>query len=204
MFFSYLTTLFKDLKLSNKFNMILLIVFLSGVIAGGSVLSEVLMQNAENQISGKADLLMKTMISVRAYTQEQINPELESRLELDQKFLSQTVPGYSAREVFENLRANSNYQNFFYKEATLNPTNLRDKSDSFETKLVNKFRADPDLREQQGYRSSPGGSLFYTAQPLKVEEESCLRCHSTPTQSPLSLRKDSGGWSLTETEEGLM
>jgi HAMP domain-containing protein len=195
--------MFKNLKLSRKFNILLLSVFFSAVILSGIAFSAILNRNAEEQVTAKATILLQTMLAVRDYTSTQINPELAPRLETEAEFLPQTVPGYSAREVFEGLRKNQEYSDFFYKEATLNPTNLRDKADSFEADLVNRFRSNSSLSELTGYRSSPAGNLFYIARPLSIGKESCLRCHSTPEQAPKSqlatYGRDNGfGWKLHE------
>jgi HAMP domain-containing protein len=195
--------MFNNLKLSQKFNILLLSVFFSAVILSGIAFSAILNRNAEEQVTAKATILLQTMLAVRDYTSTQINPELAPRLETEPEFLPQTVPGYSAREVFEGLRKNQEYSDFFYKEATLNPTNLRDKADSFEADLVKRFRDDSALTELTGYRSSPAGNLFYIARPLSIGKESCLRCHSTPEQAPKSqlatYGRDNGfGWKLHE------
>jgi HAMP domain-containing protein len=195
--------MFKNLQLSRKFNLLLFAVFVVGVLVSSLVLADILGRYSESQITGKATVLLKTMISARNYTQKQINPELEARLDKDEQFLPQTVPGYAAREIFEDLRTNPEYRNSFYKEATLNPTNLRDKADSFEVELINRFRNEPGLKTLQGYRPIPSGELFYIAQPLAVTQESCLRCHSTPQAAPRSLittyGSDNGfGWKLNE------
>jgi HAMP domain-containing protein len=107
------------------------------------------------------------------------------------------------REVFEILRKDPSYNQFFYKEATLNPTNLRDKADTFEAKIVEQFRSQTNLKELTGFRPSPSGDLFYIARPLAVTKESCLVCHSTPDAAPKSLVATYGsengfGWKLNE------
>ncbi|WP_019504667.1 DUF3365 domain-containing protein [Pleurocapsa sp. PCC 7319] len=194
--------MYKNLKLSAKLNIILaiILIFLIGTI--GFILSKVLQSYAEQVVAERASILIETMNSIRNYTSTQINPELSSRLETEQIFLSQTVPAYSAREVFEHLRTNDKYSQFFYKEATLNPTNIRDKADEFETKIIKSFQE--QSREQtQGFRSIPGGDFFYIARPLKIEKESCLRCHGSPQQAPKSLITTYGnsngfGWQLNE------
>lgn len=195
--------MFKNLKLSKKFNLLLLAVFIGAVVLSGLAFSTILTRNAEAQVTNKASLLLQTMLSVREYTIEQITPELASRLDTDPQFLPQTVPGYSAREVMENLRADPNYKDFFYKEATLNPTNLRDKADGFETQIVERFKANTQLKELTGYRKSPAGDLFYIARPIVVGQESCLRCHSTPAAAPASQIATYGNtngfdWKLNE------
>ena len=157
---------------------------------------------AEQVVADRALMLMETMNSIRNYTSTQIQPELSSRLETEEVFLPQTVPAYSAREVFEHLRTQEEYSQLFYKEATLNPTNLRDKADSFETGIVESFRSSSES-QKQGFRSIPGGEMFYIARPLKIEQESCLRCHSKPENAPASqiasYGDDNGfGWQLNE------
>jgi HAMP domain-containing protein len=193
----------KKLKLGAKINLILLIAFLIVILISGSILSNILQQNAEQTIESKALILMEAMSSVRDYTTNEVNPELVDRLDTEDQFIRPTVPGYSARQVFENLRQREQYNDFFYKEATLNPTNLRDKADKFETTLVEKFRREPELKELSGFRSQVGGDLFYVSRPLKVSEESCLRCHSIPENAPKSQLATYGkelgfGWKLNE------
>ena len=193
----------KNLKLGSKLNLILLTIVVVIVSVNGLVLSQVLQSNAEAEVTTKALLMIETMGAVRDYTSAQVNPELAPRLEIEEQFLPQTVPAYSAREVFENLRSREEYRNFFYKEATLNPTNLRDKADRFETDIVEKFRERPDLKELSGFRSLASGDLFYVARPISVSKESCLRCHSTPETAPKSQLTTYGsnngfGWELNE------
>ncbi|MFQ3628523.1 MAG: DUF3365 domain-containing protein, partial [Cyanobacteriota bacterium] len=193
----------QSLNLSRKFNLLLLLVFLVAIALSGLAFSRILNRDAEQTVVGKANILMQTMLAVRDYTSEQINPELAPRLETESEFLPQTVPGYSAREVFENLRQSPEYRDFFYKEATLNPTNLRDKADTFEASVVEQFRSDANLKELSGYRQSPAGRLYYTAKPIAITRESCLRCHSTPEAAPRSQlttygRENGFGWQLNE------
>lgn len=191
----------KNLQLGQKFTLLLLVVFLSGIIASGIALSTVLNQSAQAQLTTKALMLMETMNSVRNYTTDHINPELAPRLEAE--FLPESVPAYSAREVFETLRNSPDYADFFYKEATLNPTNLRDKADEFEAQLVNNFRSQDNPREVNGFRRTPGGDLFYIARPIKIAQQSCLECHSTPEAAPASMIDRYGpsngfGWQINE------
>lgn len=195
--------MFKKLKLNAKLNLLLGLILLITIVTSGIALSHILTQNAQKVVTDKALLLIETMSSVRQYTSDKINPELASRLETETYFLPQTVPAYSAREVFENLRTHSNYNNFFYKEATINPTNLRDKADAFETELINQFREDPSKQQLVGFRSLPGSDLFYIARPIKVNQASCLRCHGVVEDAPASqiatYGSDRGfGWKLNE------
>ncbi len=190
-----------NMRLRQKFTILLAVILIMGLSISGLALSSLLRQNAKNDIAATGLMLMETMTSVRKYTTTQVNPELKDKLE--SRFLPQTVPGYSAREVFEVLRNKQNYRDFFYKEATLNPTNLRDKADRFESGIVEKFRKDGNLKELSDFRQLSGGDIFYIARPLAVSEASCLECHSTPEVAPKSMIERYGsangfGWQLNE------
>lgn len=196
------TKLLKKLKVGTKFNLILTLVFISGIVLSGAALSRVLEQKAQDEVTSSALILIQTMNSVRNYTSERVNPLLQPRLNTEPVFIPETVPAYSAIEIFEDIRKNESYKNFFYKEATLNPTNLRDKADKFETELVERFRHKSD-KELSGFRNLPEGNMFYIARPLAIKKESCLQCHSIPAVAPKSLLTTYGtehgfGWKLNQ------
>ena len=193
----------KKLGLGTKFNALLVVIFFVGMIVSGIALSAAMQSKAEIEIEDRANMLIQTMNSVRNYTSDNIKPLLKESLETKENFIPETVPAYSAREVFETFRKHKIYKNFLYKEATLNPTNPRDKADEFESKLVEKFRQQTDLKEIAGYRHIKDRELFYIARPLTIKKESCLQCHSNPEQAPKSLIKTYGsengfGWKLND------
>jgi HAMP domain-containing protein len=189
------------LQLGQKFTLLLTLVFLGGTLASGAALASVLNHNAQVQLTTKALMLMETMNSVRTYTTDHVQPEIADRL--DAEFLPESVPAYSAREVFETLRISPEYSDFFYKEATLNPTNLRDKADNFEAQLVAQFQNPAAPQEVSGFRSIAGGDLFYIARPIQITDASCLECHGRPAAAPASMIELYGpnngfGWQMDE------
>lgn len=192
----------KNLKLGQKFTLLLLLVFLGGIAASGLALASVLNRGAQAQLTSQALMLMETMNSVRSYTVQQVRPELNDRLETE--FLPETIPAYSAHQVFNLLQTNAAYQDFAYREAALNPTNLKDKADEFEASLINFFREKPEEPELHGIRQRfPLDDQFYIARPIQVKEASCLVCHSTPEAAPATMVEEYGpnngfGWQIDE------
>jgi hypothetical protein len=175
-----------NLKLATKFTLLLSLLFLGTILISGVALSSALEQRAGDEVNYRGQVLMQMMDSVRDYTHNRVSPLLSSALEKQPQFTPEIVPSFSAREVFENLRRNKEYANFIYKEATLNPTNLRDKTDEFETNLVERFSKDSSLESLSGFRTLFEEKLFYSSRPLAIKQQSCLRCHSTPEQAPKS------------------
>lgn len=193
----------KNLKLATKLNLILILIFLSMVTICSWYLSSILEAKIQKEVSDKASLIIETMNSVRDYTSTQINPELAPRLETENRFLPETVPAYSAHQVFEGLRKKQEYADFSYREATLNPTNPQDKADEFETSIIEKFKSDRTIQELTGFHTFTNNDFFYIARPLAVSKDSCLRCHSIPEVAPKSLiatygSKNGFGWRLKE------
>lgn len=192
-----------SLTFSKKLIILLLVIFIGGIVLSGVALASVLNYKARAEISSKALLLMQTMNSVRYYTNTEVSPQLASRLRAEE-FLPQTVAAYSANKVFDKLRADdSDYADYSYREAMLNPTNLRDKTDDFESQLVGTFRNDIHIKELQGFRFLGGKQFFYMARPISVTASSCLRCHSTPDIAPKGMIQFYGttngfDWKLNE------
>lgn len=191
------------LALAQKLTILLLVIFLGGITFSGIALANILNYKAQNEITSNALLLLRTLNSVRSYTNTEVTPHLQASLG-DQGFLPQTVPAYSSRKVFDSLRKDhSSYQDFLYKEAMLNPTNPQDKADSFEKEIIQNFALDKNIQQTSGFRSFQGEKYFYVARPLAINDASCLRCHSTPEVAPKEMINIYGdqngmGWKLNE------
>lgn len=194
----------KQLKLGIKFTLILGIAFICGIVISGALLSQASLNRAEAIVANQAMLVIETMNSVRNYTSNSINPQLTPLQASQEDFIRETIPAYSATEVFEDLRSRNDYfRQFFYKEATLNPTNLRDLADDFETALIGEFRQNPELEEIRDFRDRNGERFFFVARPLAINNVSCLECHGNPQDAPPSLINTYGvdhgfNWQLGE------
>jgi Protein of unknown function (DUF3365) len=120
---------------------------------------------------------------------------------VDNEFHPQSVPAFAATEIFGYLR--ERFPDYFYKEATLNPTNPRDRATDWESDVVNQFRGNPTQPEFISTRDSPTGTSLFLARPIKINNVSCLECHSTPDKAPSEMIRlyggDNGfGWKLDD------
>ena len=191
------------MKIATRVTLNLIIVFTVGILISGIALASVLDAKAQGEVNSKAVALMEMNNSIRNYTNERVQPLLSPKVETEDTFIPESIPAFSVREIFEYLRKDPDYANFLYKDATLDPTNLRDKADEFETQIVNQFRDNSNKNTLSGYQTISGRKLYYTAIPFSVTNESCLRCHSTPERAPRSQIATYGtengfGWKLNE------
>ncbi|MES2241546.1 MAG: DUF3365 domain-containing protein [Pseudomonadota bacterium] len=182
-----------------KFNLVLVIVFLAGFAATGLVSRQLLQDNAREEVLRNARLMMDTALSVRAYTVEQVKPHLDRQLQ--EVFLPQSVPAYAATETLGHIQ--KKYRDYGYKEATLNPTNPRDRATDWEADIVQQFRQNADSTELVSERTGGTGRILYIAKPIQITNAACLQCHSVPAAAPASMLKIYGeangfGWKHNE------
>ena len=182
-----------------KFNLVLLAVFGLGLLASGYLSYTLLERNARGEVSRDAGLMMEAALAIRGYTIEQVRPHLE--LQLMRVFLPQSVPAYAATETFNTLR--KKYPDYSYKEATINPTNPRNRAGDWENDVIRIFRERPDTAELVGERDTPTGRSLYIARPIQITNPACLTCHSTPAAAPPTMLQLYGsangfGWKHNE------
>ena len=182
-----------------KFNLVLVVVFLAGFGAAGFVSRELLQENARDEVVRDARLMLEAAGSMRSYTVDQIRPHLIKQM--DEVFLPQSVPAYAATETINTLR--KKYTEYSYKEATLNPTNPRNRTLDWEADVVNRFRNYPDVKEIVSERQSSTGRNLFIAKPIQISNPACLQCHSTAAAAPPTMIKIYGeangfGWKHNE------
>jgi methyl-accepting chemotaxis protein len=181
-----------------KFNLVLLVVFMTGLGATVYVSYELLHRNAREEVLRNAGVMMEAALSMRSYTVGHVRPNLVADPD---KFLPQSVPAFGATEIMTLLR--KKYPDYAYKEATLNPTNPRNRAVDWETQILNTFRAGSAQKEISGERDTATGRSLYLARPLQIRDEACLSCHTNPEMAPPAMvklygEKNGFGWKLNE------
>lgn len=187
------------MRLTTKFNLVLLLVFTIGLGVAGYISYTVLHKHAREEVLNHAAMMMEAALAIRGYTIKEIKPLLTVQMKRD--FLPQSVPSYAATQNFNTVR--EKYPEYTYKEAALNPTNPRDHATDWETDIIASFRNNPDITDISGIRDTPIGKSLYYARPIRITQEACLTCHSTVEAAPKTMVKLYGtsggfGWKLDE------
>jgi HAMP domain-containing protein len=165
-----------------RVNLALVVVFAVGATFTGLVCRTLLQRNAEHEIRAEAQLMMDSARAARDYTAEQVAPLLQGQMQ--SRFLPQSVPFYAATEHF--LRLHAERPEYSYQEATLNPTNLRDRATDWQVDIIQRFREDDKVHDLSGERDTPMGPTLYLARPIRAAGE-CLSCHGTATTAPATV-----------------
>lgn len=163
-------------------------VFLLAFAVAGYICWTMLENNAQREVLAEAGLMMDSAAAVRSYTSNEILPLISAGMK--DSFLPQSVPSYAATQNF--LRFHEHHPDYAYKEATLNPTNPRDRAAEWEGDIIQRFRNDAQTVQVVGVRDTPMGKSLYMARPIRAKPE-CLVCHSVPSAAPQSLIARYGG-----------
>jgi protein-histidine pros-kinase len=190
------------MKLLAKFNLIFLCAFGVGLVVASLLAQRFLQESAKHEIEERARLMMQATLAMRDYTTQEIKPLLIHRARVSDQFLPQTVPAFAATDIFHRLQLQN--PEYSYKEATLNPSNLRDRATDWEADIVNRFRSHPSEKQAVGERDTPNGRSLYMARPITINDVACLECHDTARHAPRAVVDQYGpdngfGWKLHET-----
>jgi len=214
------------MRLLAKFSLIFVVVFGLGLTAAAYLFYGLLQRNAREQVLYNAEIMMETALAMRHYTVDQVKPVIEESMApahpqaqaqpastdedvfraicakrgfgAKRVFHPQTIPAFAATEMFIQLR--KKYPDYSYKEATLNPTNPRDRALDWEEDIIKQFKNHPDLTLFDGERTTPFGRNIFLAKPLRPAK-ACLECHSTPSAAPpemLQVYGPANGFGWTE------
>jgi HAMP domain-containing protein len=179
-----------------RINLALVVVFAVGATLAGLACRTLLERNAEHDIHAEAELMIDSALAARDYTASEVAPLLHEQMQ--SQFLPQSIPFYAATEQF--LRLHASHPDYAYREATLNPTNPRDRATDWQADIIERFRSDPNAHEVSGERDTPLGPSLYLAKPIRATAD-CLGCHGAAVAAPATViaryGRDNGyGWQL--------
>lgn len=179
---------------------VLLTVFVISQIVGVGGFYLLLRHQAVVNAEQQARILLASALSVRDYTDSHILPKFK-QLPAD-VFHEETVPSFAAQTVFRTVSNGDNA--YSYRESALNPTSPKDRAMPFEVELVKRFDGAPALKELKGLRDVGNDKVFYLARPLRITDQACLSCHSTPQAAPAAMIAKYGtangfNWKLNDT-----
>jgi len=182
-----------------KFNLVLLLAFAIGLALAGYLSDQILKQNAREEVLQSARIMMEGAMGARAYTVQRIQPLLT--LQMKREFRPETVAAFAATQSFQALR--TQFPDYTYKEAALNPTNPSDRASDWEADIIQEFRNNADRKELIVERETPTGRMLNLARPLGIYNEGCLVCHGKVEDAPKTMTDIYGvnngfGWKLNE------
>ena len=185
------------MSLRIKFNVVMLAAFLTGLALAAVFLNNFSQNAARKAVLSEAALMMGQVSATIHYTDSQVSPLLSRPMNV--QFLPQAIPFYAAQQTFNRLAAN--FPDYTFRQPTTNPTNPSDKPTPYEADIINTLTAQPKLDSLVTERMTDAGKILSFSQPVRVDGNECLACHSTPAAAPAAMidvyGKNNGfGWKL--------
>jgi protein-histidine pros-kinase len=189
------------MRLHNAFLVALGLVLMVSFLVVAGVFYRSALRQAQQEATREGRMILAAAGSSRDYTTNRIQPLID-RLHADPtKFSVESVPAFAAQTIMKQF--NSQFPEYTYREAALNPSNVDDLPRSWEVDIIKRFRDNPTLPEVSGERYEDGQLMLYIAQPISVSDASCLACHGDPQKAPAEMISAYGsahgfGWQLNE------
>lgn len=174
----------------------LIVTIVISIAIGSGILSVIVMKREKAQmleeVKKEARMAANQLMSVRqviATKQQAINNDSKGNFEF-----KGVIPAVVGREVAEHFSQTTIYK---MKQTSLQYRNPSNKPDAWETRQLERFAANPDLKEIseitiEDWNLGAASQIFRLMVPLKITE-ACLVCHGYPETSPTGDGKDISG-----------
>lgn len=185
------------MSLRLKFNIVMLAAFAAGLGLALFFVNTLSESEARRSVLAEASVMMGELNSIIDYTNSNVAPLLARQTKV--QFLPEAIPFFTAQQTF-NLLARQ-FPAYTLRQPTLNPTNPSDRPTPWEKDIVEQFRSNPHLDRLVVDRATSVGPVLSFARPVRVDDPSCLACHSTPEAAPPTMldvygRENGFGWKL--------
>lgn len=168
--------MFKNLSLKMKFTVIMVII---GFIANLTVAIGAfyyIQRFKKKELMHESNMVLFAEKSTRDYTSDTLRPAV---MKATGKFVMQAESAtFVALGVAKLLR--KFLPNYIYSEPTISPLNLKNRANTFQEKIIDRFKANPSLKSVSGYHKFSGISYFYVMKPV-VAKQGCMICHGNPS-----------------------
>jgi HAMP domain-containing protein len=175
----------------------MLLALLFGLAIDAAYSYAVLRDNARREVLGEAAIMMSQADVISRYTDREIAPLLAEQSKLH--FAPQSIPFWAAQTTFRALQ--TQFPDYSFREPATNPTNPSDRPTQSQADIIDVFARQPQLQEFVSERQGPTGPILQYARPIRITDNSCLECHSTPAAAPKSMVERYGtangfGWKM--------
>ena len=187
------------MKLTLKFNLVLLAGLLAGMAVAGVLSYRMTLADARRSILGEAAIMDAQADAISRYTADQIAPLLTGQI--TRRFLPQSVPAWAAQTNFRTVQAQ--LPDYSFRTVVLDPTNPADTPADWQRDIIAKMQSDRGLTRLVTERATQAGPVLSIAHPIVITDPACLVCHSTPDAAPASMTdlygtKNGFNWPLNQ------
>ncbi|GAB4560502.1 MAG: hypothetical protein Tsb0017_17410 [Geothermobacteraceae bacterium] len=171
----------RSMGLLARVNLIVVVVLLIFFAAGAWFGYQLQQDYVLNEAVEKARLVAQEAIRTREYLSQQL---VTGQVELNLERYG-LIPVVASQRIGRRIADDLGY---VIRQTSLRTRNPVNSPDAFERQALERFIAEPELKEIYQVRDQDGPAVFRYLKPF-VADQSCLRCHGDPKQAPEFIRK---------------
>ncbi len=171
------------MTLKLKFNLVMVAAFVVGLALAGIFVDVLSRALARKAVFSEAAVMMASANTILHYTDAEVAPLLARAAKV--QFLPQAIPFFAAQRSFDLLAKER--PGYSLRQPVDNPTNPSDRPTDWEKTIIQTFQTHPELTTLTTERTTEAGAVMSFSQPVRVTEDGCLSCHSTPQAAPPSM-----------------
>ena len=171
------------MSISLKFNIVMITAFLAGLALAAAFINSITQATARRAVLSEAATMMAEVDATIHYTDSRVTPLLARQMAV--QFLPEGIPFFAAQQTFNLL--SKERPDYTFRQPANNPTNPLDRPNGPEAEIIQTLRAQPNLTTLTTERQTSAGVILSLSQPVRVDSDTCLTCHSTPQAAPPSM-----------------
>ncbi|TVM19881.1 histidine kinase [Oceanidesulfovibrio indonesiensis] len=138
----------------------------------------------ESEVAAKGELVLAQAEAVQDYVRHTLRPAMYEALGDEDFIIEAMSSSYISRRVMENVGVDR--EPFIYRRAAINARNPNFEASELDRELIGYFQQNPGMATWSGYKDINDVEHYVTAHPVEFQQ-SCLRCHGDPSDSPHEL-----------------
>lgn len=171
------------MTLKLKFNLVMIAAFAAGLALAGVFVNSLSRAIARKAVLSEAAVMMASANAILHYTDAEVAPLLARASKV--QFLPQAIPFFAAQRSFDLLAKER--ADYSFRQPADNPTNPSDRAADWEKAIIQTFQTHPEMPTLTTERTTEAGVVLSFSQPVRVNDNSCLACHSTPQAAAPSM-----------------
>lgn len=138
----------------------------------------------EEETLRQTELVMGLLESTRSYIREVLRPRMYEEIGEDQFIIEAMSTSYITRVIMERFK--DKLPSFKYRRVALDARNSDFEANREEQEMIDYFQTHPNSQEWHGM-TKIGSSRYFTMYRPVVFKDSCLHCHGSPDEAPVTI-----------------
>ncbi|MBA3005105.1 MAG: DUF3365 domain-containing protein [Desulfocapsa sp.] len=172
-----------EMGIRAKFITIISVLSLLATLAIGYTSYMLSRQNALADAKSKGDMLFNYIGASGKFFSKYQKPLIDELVTDKDVFIPELMSRFVVTRMEYDIFAETQ-TGYKFKQATIDPLWPDNKADADELKVIKYFSANPSSKLQEGIVTKGGEQFFYSAKPVKIDNDFCLNCHGDPATAP--------------------